>query len=619
MMRSRWVRRAFWVSLLASSAVVFLAGSASADGVDREEVAGGAFSWIPVTDSSGTPIWKYALDIDHGGFTDLDKRIWATLVGWVWAFYKVGVMLPLWLLDWVLSFDWLQILASPMLLLGDSMTSVVGKLGLTVTLLTVTAVVAVFWMMRGRWATGTYEIGMSLVISALAVGILANPVQQVAGPGGYLEQAHRAGLEISAALANEGDSSSKSIEQMREEQTQRLADAFVGDPYQVVNFGYVLSAKCEKAYSASIKAKKFGQTPKAREAIEDCDSQAKEYADNPNEEMFMSTLVFVPAALAIMLLSLLVAASVLVAGAWALFQSVKLIVTVLCALLPGAARGPFWATLAETIMALVMVVFTSAFLGGFLLVISTVFTSAKEGGRSPVAAFAIVDVVLFVGVFVFWKWRSNVKASAGRLASALATRPGGGVNPTVRQPRPVASYAAKAAQAGMWAATHRALRSSSGGQKSRPNAQNVDAARSGHVTSEFVQPTKPESPAAPTPIETPARKRLISGGVSASAGDSGKPKPPRMGKAVALAAGAMTGGGSLAIGAGTKVALAKGAGRAVTSARRAAVSSRLSSATPTPPQAAVHRPAPIPAASSKQYDRVVRNGHVLLVPRATNR
>lgn len=664
MMGRRWVRRLLAATGLMSLVVLFTIGpavAADSDVIDRRQR--GAFAWIDVKDSYGVSIWKYGLDLDEGGVTAVGKAVAAAFVQMIWSAYDVLVMLSLWLLDWVLSFEWLQTLATPILLLGDAMESVVDQLGLTTALLTVTAVVAVVYMARGRWATGVYEIGMSLILSALALGLLANPVEQVAGADGYLEQAHRAGLELSAALANEGEGTDKSTDQLREEQTARLADAFISDPFQVVNFGYVLDEKCERLYAEAIDEREFGKAPEARKALQVCDSQAKDYADNPSFEMVMSALVFFPAGIAVMLLSVMISASVLVAGAWAMFQSVKLIVALVLALLPGNSRGPFWSSIAETIMALVMVVFTSAFLGAFLLVISALFAAGKESGQSPVATFAIVDVMMFVGAVVFWKWRSNLKSAANRLANAMATRPGGGVNVPARQPSNLASTAMSAARTGMAIGTHRQLRGLS--DQTRPSGDDSAAAGAAGpgnrprrtVQSETGTPTSSSGVPAPMkPVETPARRRLTSGGVVAAKAVNPAPRPPRLGKAVAIAAtGVATGGQSFAVRAAAKAATA-----AVTSTpRRAALTTKLSSAsvsqaarisqtatkgvtgspriasaaqvTPASSKSAgslaakkaivgTYRPTPMPPAhKSREYTRVVRNGRVLLVPRESER
>ena len=64
------------------------------------------------------------------------------------------------------------------------MQSVVNRIGASGALLTITAVVAVVWMMRGRWATGIWELSIALVIAALASGVFASPVRMLAGDTG---------------------------------------------------------------------------------------------------------------------------------------------------------------------------------------------------------------------------------------------------------------------------------------------------------------------------------------------------------------------------------------------------------------------------------------------------
>jgi hypothetical protein len=121
---------------------------------------------------------------------------------------------------------------------------------------------------------------------------------------------------------------------------------------------------------------------------------------------------------------------VIAAAVWAMFQSLKAIVTFVTGLLPGGGRGSLMLTAAETIVALLLIVFTSVFLSVFLLVIQALFAASK--GESIPKTFVIVDILIIVGIFVYMRQRKQLKAAAQRLAQWMSQRPGGA--PATRLP-----------------------------------------------------------------------------------------------------------------------------------------------------------------------------------------
>ena len=353
-----------WLLLKASTAF-------AADGSGQLGQTPPSLSWIQLTDSRGISIWNYELSLDRGGITSPDKFFWASITDTCWGFYRSGVALALWFLDWVMSFGWLSVVAAPMIAVGDAMQSVVQRVGAVPVLLTVAAVVAVAWMMRGRWATGIFELSMALVIAALATGVFAQPVRMVAGDNGLIVQSQQWGLELSAALADQTAAAGQSPEQLRKAQTGLLVDTFVRIPTEMINFGRVLDGgKCESDYTDVIQAGPYGGESDIRDKVGDCDSALKDYADQPTASMALGSLVFMPASFVILLMSLILAGSVIAAGCYAIYQSVKAIVSLVTGLLPGGSRGSLMLTFAEAGISLLIILFTSVFLGIFLQAVS---------------------------------------------------------------------------------------------------------------------------------------------------------------------------------------------------------------------------------------------------------
>lgn len=597
--RQRWVARITSVALTAVVMLMVRAQTASAAPTDGGQVGQTppALSWIQLTDSHGISLWNYELSLDRGGVTSPDKFFWSAITDACWGAYRSWCALALWFLDWVLSFDWLQTIASPLLATGDAMQSVVDRVGAVPVLLTITAVVAVCWMARGRYATGIWELGTALVIATLATGVFAQPVQMVAGPDGLIMKTQQTGLELSAALAANGSSTGQTPEQLRKAQTGQLVDTFIRQPTEMINFGKVLDGgKCAQVYDDVLKKGPYGSDSDIRDRVGECDSVAGDYAAQPTASMALGSVVFMPASFVILLLTIVLAGSVIAAACYAMFQALKAILTLVTGLLPGGNRGSLLLTFAEAAISLLIILFTTVFLGVFLLVIQAMFKSGAED--SVPKTFVIVDIILIVGIVIYWRQRKRLKESAQRLADWMSKRPGGA--PATRLPERSGSGLGSAAGSAVRTVTSLAqLRATRSAARSAGGIYNIDARRqaaflatNGHGGDEPGGGDLPFYPASPT-------------GGPRGGGAGGGPRqglPGPAGPAGRLEARkAKVGGGLVRLGAGAALAYATGgastvvsgsmtaarAGKAVNSVRRAAVLSRM--ALPAGPSG---RPAP---------------------------
>ncbi len=627
--------------------------TAPAAAADDGASAPSTLSWMEIKDSSGISVWKYELSLDGGSIvTSPGKLLWSSLTGLIWEAYRACVAISIWLIDWVLSFDWLDTISSPMMSLGQNLTVIVDKFGLVPTLLTITAIASVLWMARGRWVLGIFELFLSLVIASLAVGALSNPIGLVAGPDGMLIQARDFGLAVSSGLVNDGDTSG-SAEDMRKDVSATLADTFIRQPTQMINFGRVVDGTdCEKDWAEAVKDGPYGEDDDLRVAMGECDDAMKTVADNPNSAMVISAGVLFPAAFIVLVFAAILAGTVLVAGMQALYRGLKLIVDLVLGLLPGSARGSLWMSVADLVMALVTVVFSVVFLTAYLLLIQAVFV---DGETARMQTFFFVDILLVVGIIVYWRGRAKIKVAADRLAQALATRPGGGssslpargkFNPTeVYYKGRMALAGAQVVGSGAAAlgSTAGSAAAGMGRAAARPVRDSMERIRwASAMASQWNTTDEATRPAAPAQL-TPAQRvhqRLD------------QPKPSKRGQLVRLgasAAMAYASGGTSAVVQATVVRTA-GTQAAASVARRASLAQRLRpvalpavstpsstpgavspsapsgggrsgavnagqprarSATSGPsPESRVHRPA-----ATLGYDRVEANGTVALVPR----
>lgn len=386
-----------------------------------------ALSWIALTDSRGISVWSYGMSLDGGGLTSPGKLVWSFPTELLWQIYRAMVVFAIWFIDWVMGFTWLSWIATPVLALSDALRAVVAQLGLGPLFLTILAAVAGMAIIRGRFALGLFEVLMGCVVAALAVGGLSNPVGLVTGDSGYIMQARDLGIELSAGLAHNGDTTGNA-DKLRTQIGQTLADTFVRTPHALVNYGRPIAGdRCESVYNDALRqSARETDSSYVRDKVSGCDGSMGVVAANPNAGMAMSAFVLTPAALLVLGFALLLCGALLMAAARVLYESLKLVVTLVTGVLPGNGRGSLWQGIGNLVMALATMTFTIVFLTGYLLVLQAVFGNSGSGGVPVMATFVLVDVLIVIGAILFWRTRKRLQEAAARLAALLATRPGGG-------------------------------------------------------------------------------------------------------------------------------------------------------------------------------------------------
>jgi hypothetical protein len=413
------------VATIVALAVLIVGGAVPAAWAASDIPA--ALSWIALTDSRGISVWSYGMSLDGGGLTSPGKLVWSFPTELLWQIYRAMVVFAIWFIDWVMGFTWLGWIATPVLALSAALRAVVAQLGLGPLFLTILAAVAGMAIIRGRFALGLFEVLMGCVVAALAVGGLSNPVGLVTGDSGYIMQARDLGIELSAGLAHNGDTTG-SADELRTQIGQTLADTFVRTPHALVNYGRPIAGdRCESVYNDALRqSAKETDSSYVRDKVSGCDGSMGVVAANPNAGMAMSAFVLTPGALLVLGFALLLCGALLMAAARVLYESLKLVVTLVTGVLPGNGRGSLWQGIGNLVMALATMTFTIVFLTGYLLVLQAVFGNSGAGGVPVMATFVLVDVLIVVGAVLFWRGRKRLQEAAARLVALLATRPGGG-------------------------------------------------------------------------------------------------------------------------------------------------------------------------------------------------
>ncbi|TDD72260.1 hypothetical protein E1262_02765 [Jiangella aurantiaca] len=260
---------------------------------------------------------------------------------------------------------------------------------------------------------------------------------------------------------------------------ESILDTFLYHPAMLVNFGYILDGDCEEAYVVALShAGNSTSKDDLREDLESRDLAGRGSAadgvdtgseltdpgtwwggtgDEPvdydpevwkvvgsclNDEVdtfakmarpdsWMAQFAIQPAVTILAVLILIVAGVVFIAGLSALVQCVKLLVTLLLAILPGGARSVLWRNIGQLFATVLMLMFCIVFLGVFLHVVTDIMSSGRAPTGNPddrsvrwaeIGKFLLIDLLLIAGIVLFWRGRGAVHETKDRVAAAMASR-----------------------------------------------------------------------------------------------------------------------------------------------------------------------------------------------------
>lgn len=409
-----------------------------------------AFSWMSsITSSGGVPLSHFELSVDSGAEIsilkgiDIGKVIWGNMAGLLWNVYLMVCGVAFKFIDWVMGLGWLDLIGAPIVVVAGYISSFMARIDAVPLFIGITCLVAFVWMMRGRWAHSMYEVTLSIVVAALATGVLANPLTVFIGDStdvtnrtGAIYEAQNLGLQLAAEASGEGASSAVSgsgdqtdFDVYREKQIGKLVDTFVLFPLEAVNFGTTFTHGttpdgCAAAYVAALKKGPYGYDSDAlRKAVKNGDScdagdDAYDYASNPNAGMVLAVLLCLVFAGIIVWLAVLIAGSVLTAGCLALYAGLKLCVTLVTGILPGGMRRPMFIAFSELVVGLGLLTFTTFFLGGYLFVIQQIFISTTG---SAIERILLMGALMWAGLVVFVRQRRQILESTNRLADLMGS------------------------------------------------------------------------------------------------------------------------------------------------------------------------------------------------------
>ena len=433
--RSRWIRawtpavlaRWCWrhrliTALMLVGFVVVMVGAAAAfaDPGTGSDAGGGdmLISWMGIKDSDGVPVAKYTLTLNQGGWDAPVYTVWATLDSAAYEIYLDITASALWLIHFVMTFEWLNLFTGPFEHIGRGVDQAMDEFGLAPMALAVLAIVAVATTLAGRTAKAVSNLAMGLIMVGLAATVFAHPLGELVGPDGLLAKGRDTGLQIATSVSDnempkQGGSANVDI------MVERLADRFLRKPTQMINFGEVsdsVSRKCRKAWSEGIKQ---DHGDKLKDDIAGC-SKDKGPAMH-QKSMGSPAAVIVPLAMCGLLSLILVAFAcyfvwhVVRAAVQAMLYAALAPPAFAIGVVPGGAQLFAWKTVVDCAMAFTaMIIYTVAF-GGYNVILDRAF---KES--NAIKAIFLTALVLVFGFAFFAPLRRILDRSRDSIAARVS-------------------------------------------------------------------------------------------------------------------------------------------------------------------------------------------------------
>ncbi len=377
-----------------------------------------------ITDSGGVPLSSYTvLPLDRGDVFTWGKAFIAAWLDPIWTGHLGLVGWMIWFCNWLLSFEWVEVIAAPFAGLADVVEAVLGQIHWIPFALMISGGVAGIAIMLGRHSTGWAEIVISATCAVLATSILANPVATLTATNGALDQAQEYGGQIAAAVVSDdiNDTTLDSEDMLSAAVSSQLVDIFVKVPAQTIAFGHALEGTCATTFTETMTTSAPINTGgnEVRDAVGACDEAAKSYNQNPNFGQVATAVTMTPGALALFLLPVAFGVLFLVTVIGFLIAALKAMWNVYLGILP-VSRYPLWRSLADTFMGLVAIVLMAVVMAAVLKLTVAMITGLSGLGIPVVAQMTFATFTMCVLLFLLVRARMAAKKAGRSMAEQLS-------------------------------------------------------------------------------------------------------------------------------------------------------------------------------------------------------
>ncbi len=390
-----------------------------------------ALNWTGVKDAHNVPLGNYYLasvdlyEAAKASAPDVswDPSTWQDWVGSVTttmgggaiasviltieAGLFVGLLtISVWLFRLAASSVWLTFFATLARPFVDAIFILVAKAGLLLWLLPL-AVFAGGWvaLVKGAGARGWMMIVSAMLVATLGVALLADPVSLMYGEHGLLAIARGSAFKVAEAAVHNGPAVTQPLS------GASPLDAFTGDlitavarrPFQMWQYGHVLSGGCDQAWTTAMLTHPSDDAP--IRAMETCGNYAgARHASTLNGNNVWLGALLVAAALMFTYFMLVAAGALVRVPAQALYRVIKAPVDINIGILDGAGRHYMWFAVKKFLFCGLELFAYTLFICIAGMAIGRVMASplpAELGGNSPVAKVLMFAAAAAVATSLF--------------------------------------------------------------------------------------------------------------------------------------------------------------------------------------------------------------------------
>lgn len=407
--------------LILAALIVVPAGIAMADPGD-----GAANTWVSpfkTKDSHGIPMSDYSLSIDEGGVTNPKNQISSFFLSSGWDMYRIYVGIALWVFDYALQFQMLDLLHGPAMAVATALEQTVGQLGVIPVFTLVAFGICAVWIQTGKSAAGFSGVCIALLMGSLLTTAAVKPMDTLAGDDGLILGARDLGVGLSSQIVTGGESQSTDGEKLQSNSSAKLVDTFVRTPHQLINYGAAIDkdSKCVKVYDADLKKGypvNGGDDDRPRKNMGKCNKAYLAAADNPMNGLIGLAMIY-PSGGLLVLFFIVLAAVLGVLTALALFEATRAAWVMLKAIIPGSGTGEIWESICIVGVVLAYIVVTLMSVGAFLLLLEALMTAEGVDVRMM---FILVDGVVLVASIMLLIHMARARKAGKKLGQKVTSK-----------------------------------------------------------------------------------------------------------------------------------------------------------------------------------------------------
>lgn len=420
-------------------------GAAAGPGNATNPLLGG----VDAVDSSGVPLVSYQhLPLDRGDALDSHATMTAWLTDAAWTAHVGMVALALQLLEWVLSFAWIDWVLGPLDALRRSLGEQLGGFAWAPLALLITAIVGGILAFRGRLGAGVMQLVVSAACFGLATTLMLAPLTAITGSEHPVDDARGLGQALASAVVDDvladepgsgddGAPGSAGADSMAQLETE-LVTLFVRGAAQEVAFGAALDeTACGDVYTDAMLAEAPGpERSGVRDAVADCSESAAAYVEQPSLWQPFSVMITMTGAIAMLGLVVVLAMALLGAVLQTVIASLRAMVWVNVAILPGIGRQRFVRAIADAGASLIAIVVLIIAVAGSSSLIVNVAGHVSRSGTSLTVQMACVTGITIACAIAIATVGRRLRAGGRNAADAFRSFVGGGIDAPRRAERP---------------------------------------------------------------------------------------------------------------------------------------------------------------------------------------